>query len=78
MSSTTSDLELKARHRAMWAAGDYPSMVETFLLPLQRRASQICGTTAGTTALWRRIASPGPNGGSRFKSGFPISRGDWI
>ena len=29
MSSTASDTELKARHRAMWASGDYPSMVET-------------------------------------------------
>jgi hypothetical protein len=28
------DSDLKARHRAMWASGDYPSMVETFLLPL--------------------------------------------
>ncbi len=34
MSSTTSDAELKTRHRAMWASGNYPSMVETFLLPL--------------------------------------------
>ena len=29
--------ELKARHAAMWASGDYPSMVETFLLPLGPR-----------------------------------------
>ena len=29
--------ELKSRHRAMWASGDYPSMVETFLLPLGPR-----------------------------------------
>jgi SAM-dependent methyltransferase len=29
--------DLKARHRAMWASGDYPSMVETFLLPLGPR-----------------------------------------
>jgi SAM-dependent methyltransferase len=29
--------ELKARHRKMWASGDYPSMVETFLLPLGPR-----------------------------------------
>ncbi len=29
--------ELKARHRSMWASGDYPSMVETFLLPLGPR-----------------------------------------
>ena len=28
------DAELKARHRAMWASGDYASMVETWLLPL--------------------------------------------
>ena len=34
MASTVSDSDLKARHRAMWASGDYPSMVETFLLPL--------------------------------------------
>jgi SAM-dependent methyltransferase len=31
------DADLKARHRAMWASGDYPSMVETFLLPLGPR-----------------------------------------
>ncbi|MDQ3469750.1 MAG: class I SAM-dependent methyltransferase [Actinomycetota bacterium] len=37
MSSTTSDSDLKARHRTMWASGDYPSMVETFLLPLGPR-----------------------------------------
>jgi SAM-dependent methyltransferase len=29
--------DLKTRHRAMWASGDYPSMVETFLLPLGPR-----------------------------------------
>ena len=34
MSMTSADQELKARHRAMWASGDYPTMVETFLLPL--------------------------------------------
>lgn len=28
--AATADSQLKARHRAMWAAGDYPSMVETF------------------------------------------------
>ncbi len=31
------DAALKAKHRAMWASGDYPSMVETFLLPLGPR-----------------------------------------
>jgi SAM-dependent methyltransferase len=30
-------LDLKARHRLMWASGNYPSMVETFLLPLGLR-----------------------------------------
>jgi SAM-dependent methyltransferase len=37
MNATTQDSELKARHRKMWASGDYPSMVETFLLPLGPR-----------------------------------------
>jgi ubiquinone/menaquinone biosynthesis C-methylase UbiE len=37
------DSELKARHRKMWASGDYQSMVETFLLPLGRRLVEACG-----------------------------------
>lgn len=32
--ASTVDQELKTRHRAMWTSGDYPTMVETFLLPL--------------------------------------------
>lgn len=32
--SEMSDSDLKMRHRQMWASGDYPQMVETFLLPL--------------------------------------------
>jgi SAM-dependent methyltransferase len=40
--SSTADTELKARHRAMWASGDYPSMVETFLLPLGPRLVEAC------------------------------------
>jgi ubiquinone/menaquinone biosynthesis C-methylase UbiE len=43
LASTTSDSELKARHRKMWASGDYPSMVETFLLPLGPRLVEACG-----------------------------------
>src|SRR5512145_2529309 len=43
MSATSSDAELKGRHRAMWASGDYPSMVETFLLPLGPRLVEACG-----------------------------------
>ena len=42
MSSTAQDSDLKARHRAMWASGDYPSMVETFLLPLGPRLVEAC------------------------------------
>jgi 2-polyprenyl-3-methyl-5-hydroxy-6-metoxy-1,4-benzoquinol methylase len=41
--STLPDTELKARHRAMWASGDYPSMVETFLTPLGPRLVEACG-----------------------------------
>jgi ubiquinone/menaquinone biosynthesis C-methylase UbiE len=37
------DSELKARHRKMWASGDYQSMVETFLLPLGPRLVEACG-----------------------------------
>jgi SAM-dependent methyltransferase len=51
MSSTVSDPELKARHRAMWASGDYPSMVETFLLPLGPRLVEACGIGPGMAVL---------------------------
>ena len=40
---STPDTELKARHRAMWATGDYPAMVETFLLPLGPRLVEAAG-----------------------------------
>jgi SAM-dependent methyltransferase len=43
--------ELKLRHRAMWASGDYPSMVETFLLPLGPRLVEACGIDAGMSVL---------------------------
>lgn len=45
------DSELKARHRSMWASGDYPSMVETFLLPLGPRLVEACEIEAGTRVL---------------------------
>ena len=51
MSSSVTDSELKARHRAMWASGDYPSMVETFLLPLGPRLVEACGIGAGMSVL---------------------------
>jgi SAM-dependent methyltransferase len=43
--------ELKAKHRAMWASGDYPSMVETFLLPLGPALVDSAEITSGTTVL---------------------------
>ncbi len=51
MSSTVSDQELKTRHRAMWASGDYPSMVETFLLPLGPRLVEASGIGPGARVL---------------------------
>lgn len=48
---SVSDSELKARHRAMWASGDYPDMVETFLLPLGPRLVEACHIGSGTTLL---------------------------
>ena len=51
MSSAAPDSDLKARHRAMWASGDYPSMVETFLLPLGPKLVDACGIEAGMKVL---------------------------
>lgn len=45
------DTELKARHRTMWASGDYPAMVETFLLPLGPRLVEACGIGPGMRVL---------------------------
>ena len=51
MSSPSTDPELKSRHRTMWASGDYPSMVETFLLPLGPRLVEACGIGPGMRVL---------------------------
>ena len=45
------DAELKARHRKMWASGDYPNMVETFLTPLGPRLAEACRIGPGTRVL---------------------------
>src|SRR5687767_12599682 len=45
------DSELKARHRKMWASGDYPQMVETFLLPLGPVLVEACGIGPGKRVL---------------------------
>ncbi len=49
--STVSDSELKGRHRKMWASGDYPSMVETFLPPLGPRLVEAGGVESGQRVL---------------------------
>lgn len=51
MTTQTADTDLKDRHRAMWASGDYPRMVETFLLPLGPRLVEACGITPGSDVL---------------------------
>ena len=51
MSAVAADSELKGKHRKMWASGDYPSMVETFLLPLGPRLVDACGIEAGAKVL---------------------------
>ena len=45
------DQELKARHRAMWASGNYPKMVETFLTPLGPRLVEACRIGHGVSVL---------------------------
>jgi SAM-dependent methyltransferase len=49
--SSTPDMELKRRHRTMWASGDYPLMVETFLLPLGPRLVEASGIGSGMRVL---------------------------
>src|SRR3712207_1316732 len=51
MPMSAADTELKGRHRAMWASGDYPHMVETFLLPLGPRLVEACGIGPGMRVL---------------------------
>ena len=51
MATSPADSELKGRHRKMWASGDYPAMVETFLLPLGPALVQACGIGPGMRVL---------------------------
>lgn len=51
MTTQTADIELKARHRTMWASGDYPLMVDTFLLPLGPRLVDTCPIGSATRVL---------------------------
>ena len=49
--SAVAEPTLKERHRKMWASGDYPSMVETFLLPLGPRLVEAAGIKEGQRVL---------------------------
>lgn len=51
MTPTTNDQDIKVKHRKMWASGDYPSMVETFLLPLGPRLVEASGIGPGMKVL---------------------------
>jgi SAM-dependent methyltransferase len=51
MTPQTAESELKARQRAVWASGDYPRMVDTFLLPLGPRLVEACGIGSGMRVL---------------------------
>jgi ubiquinone/menaquinone biosynthesis C-methylase UbiE len=50
-SSLTEDQQLKARHRKMWALGDYPAMVTDFLTPLGGRLVEAAGIRPGQRVL---------------------------
>ena len=45
------DSELRTKQAAMWASGDYPAMVETFLLPLGPRLVEAAGIQPGMRVL---------------------------
>jgi SAM-dependent methyltransferase len=45
------DAQVKAKHRAMWASGDYPSMVESWLLPIGTRLADAADVQAGEDVL---------------------------
>ncbi|MBA2531493.1 MAG: class I SAM-dependent methyltransferase [Nocardioidaceae bacterium] len=51
MTIANPDQELKTRHRAMWASGDYASMVETFLSPLGPVLADACRIGTGMRVL---------------------------
>ena len=50
-SDAAADTELKAKHRAMWGNGDYPLMVDTFLLPIGHRLVEGAGIGPGVRVL---------------------------
>ena len=51
MTTDVADLDLKAKHRLMWGNGDYPKMVDTFLLPVGQVLVDGAGIRAGSRVL---------------------------
>jgi ubiquinone/menaquinone biosynthesis C-methylase UbiE len=51
MTTDVADMELKAKHRVMWGTGDYPKMVDTFLLPVGQALVDGAGISAGSLVL---------------------------
>ena len=49
--NTPGDVELKAKHRAMWGSGDYPGMVTDFLTPLGPVLADAVGIAPGDRVL---------------------------
>lgn len=49
--ATTADAELKARHAAMWALGDYPAVAREIIPELGRVLVDACHITAGQDVL---------------------------
>jgi 2-polyprenyl-3-methyl-5-hydroxy-6-metoxy-1,4-benzoquinol methylase len=45
------DTELKVKHRVTWGTGDYPLIVDTFLLPIGQRLVERAGIGAGDRVL---------------------------
>src|SRR4028119_2314336 len=83
MSASDADQELKQKHKAMWGSGDYPEMVETFLLPLGPRLVEVCGigrgmrvldVAAGTGNAALPAAAAGARGGGRGRGGSGAGR----
>jgi SAM-dependent methyltransferase len=51
MTETATTPDLKARHRAMWALGDYPDVAETVIPDLGQALVDACRITAGDRVL---------------------------
>jgi SAM-dependent methyltransferase len=50
-SATAADRELKAKHRALWAAGDYPAVAAELIPELGPELVRACGIRAGDRVL---------------------------